>query len=126
MSEFTPEERAELERIKEKVGKDKAAKARDINGGDQREEAKKELKPPAAPRIRLIPFNEIKLSRKRPCLVKGLIPRVGLCVAWGPPKCGKVFRFLILFYMSGLVGNIADADTTRRGCLLLFRGTIGN
>ena len=102
MSEFTPEERAELERIKEKVGKDKAAKARDINGGDQREEAKKELKPPAAPRIRLIPFNEIKLSRKRPYLVKGLIPRVGLCVAWGPPKCGKSFSIFDLVLHVGL------------------------
>src|SRR5262245_30798097 len=24
-------------------------------------------------------------------LVKGLIPRVGIAVVWGPPKCGKSF-----------------------------------
>jgi len=22
---------------------------------------------------------------------KGIIPRVGLCIVWGPPKCGKSF-----------------------------------
>ena len=45
----------------------------------------------AEPRIKLIPFDEIKLGTERRYLVKGLIPRVGLCVAWGPPKCGKSF-----------------------------------
>jgi RecA-family ATPase len=24
-------------------------------------------------------------------LIKGIIPRIGLCVVWGPPKCGKSF-----------------------------------
>ena len=43
------------------------------------------------PRIKLIPFDEIRLGTERRYLVKGLIPRVGLCVAWGPPKCGKSF-----------------------------------
>jgi RecA-family ATPase len=45
----------------------------------------------SAPRIKLVPFDEIKLSIERRYLVKGLIPRTGLCVAWGPPKCGKSF-----------------------------------
>lgn len=45
----------------------------------------------AEPRIKLIPFDEIKLNTERRYLVKGLIPREGLCVAWGPPKCGKSF-----------------------------------
>ena len=45
----------------------------------------------AKPRIRLIPFDEIKLGSERRYLVKRLIPRVGLCLAWGPPKCGKSF-----------------------------------
>jgi hypothetical protein len=41
--------------------------------------------------IRLIPFNELKLSTARRYLVKGLIPRNGITVVWGPPKCGKSF-----------------------------------
>jgi hypothetical protein len=44
-----------------------------------------------SPPIKLIPFAEIKLGTERRYLVKGLIPRVGLTVAWGPPKCGKSF-----------------------------------
>src|SRR5215218_3545029 len=42
-------------------------------------------------RIHLIPFEDIKLSPHRRDLVKGIIPRVGLTVLWGPPKCGKSF-----------------------------------
>ena len=45
----------------------------------------------ASPRIHLIPFDEIRLGTTRRDLVKGLIPRVGLTVIWGPPKCGKSF-----------------------------------
>jgi len=39
----------------------------------------------------LIPFDAIKLDTTPVYLVKGIIPRVGLCVFWGPPKCGKSF-----------------------------------
>jgi AAA domain len=42
-------------------------------------------------RFQLTPFEQITLSAARTYLVKGLIPRVGLVVAWGPPKCGKSF-----------------------------------
>ncbi|GAA0004409.1 AAA family ATPase [Bradyrhizobium diazoefficiens] len=41
--------------------------------------------------IRLIPFNEIKLSTGGRDLIKGLIPRSALTVVWGKPKCGKSF-----------------------------------
>jgi hypothetical protein len=41
--------------------------------------------------LRLVAFDDIKLSAQRRCLVKGLIPRVGLVVVWGPPKSGKSF-----------------------------------
>src|SRR5262249_49231413 len=37
------------------------------------------------PRFRLVPF------RAPQYLIKRLIPRVGLVVIWGPPKCGKSF-----------------------------------
>src|SRR5262245_38655692 len=42
-------------------------------------------------RIKLIPFDEIKLGTEPRYLVKGIIPREGLVVVWGPPKCGKSF-----------------------------------
>ena len=51
------------------------------NGADQWSE----------PRFRLVPWDEIKLGTQRRYLVKGIIPRVGLTVIWGPPKCGKSF-----------------------------------
>jgi hypothetical protein len=41
--------------------------------------------------IPLVAFDDIKLTAKPQYLVKGLVPRVGLTVAWGPPKCGKSF-----------------------------------
>jgi len=43
------------------------------------------------PRFRLRPFNEVLLSTAAAYLVKGLIPRSGLAVIWGPPKSGKSF-----------------------------------
>jgi len=49
------------------------------------------LKPEARSRIKLVPFDDIKLGTEPRYLVKGIIPRVGLAVAWGPPKCGKSF-----------------------------------
>src|ERR1700675_967554 len=42
-------------------------------------------------RFELIPFNKIAFDTTPAYLVKGIIPRVGLCVFWGPPKCGKSF-----------------------------------
>jgi hypothetical protein len=42
--------------------------------------------------IRLIPFEQITLGQNaRPYCVKGLIPREGLTIIWGPPKSGKSF-----------------------------------
>ena len=43
------------------------------------------------PRLKLVPWDEITLGTDRRYLAKGLIPRVGLTVVWGPPKCGKSF-----------------------------------
>jgi AAA domain len=39
----------------------------------------------------LIPFDKIAIDTTPAYLVKGIVPRVGLCVFWGPPKCGKSF-----------------------------------
>jgi hypothetical protein len=43
------------------------------------------------PRFRLIPFEKLQPSPAPAYLIKGIIPRVGLTVVWGPPKCGKSF-----------------------------------
>jgi hypothetical protein len=43
------------------------------------------------PRFRLVPFDRIVLGSEPVYLVKKLIPRTGLTVVWGPPKCGKSF-----------------------------------
>jgi RecA-family ATPase len=42
-------------------------------------------------RFKLIPFAKILVSKTSAYLVKGLIPRTGLVVIWGPAKCGKSF-----------------------------------
>lgn len=60
----------------------------------EREHGQASSSPPPeteARRLRLVPFDEIKMGTQRRYLVKGLIPRVGLAVVWGPPKCGKSF-----------------------------------
>lgn len=43
------------------------------------------------PRFELVPFKAVLLSTFAVYLVKGLLPRAGLTVVWGPPKCGKSF-----------------------------------
>jgi AAA domain len=43
------------------------------------------------PRFSLTRFAELKASTAPPQLIRGLIPRVGLTVVWGPPKSGKSF-----------------------------------
>jgi hypothetical protein len=46
-------------------------------------------------------FNDIQMSTASSCLVRGVIPRVGLVVVWGPPKCGKSFwTFDLLMYVA--------------------------
>jgi hypothetical protein len=39
----------------------------------------------------LVPFDKLVPGTAVSSLVKGLIPRQGITVAWGPPKCGKSF-----------------------------------
>ena len=43
------------------------------------------------PRFSLTRFADLKVSTAPPQLIRGLIPRVGLTVVWGPPKSGKSF-----------------------------------
>jgi hypothetical protein len=55
------------------------------------EEIKSKHRAQREPRFALVRFNDISMSRTSPYLVRGLIPREGLVVVWGPPKCGKTF-----------------------------------
>lgn len=47
-------------------------------------------------RYPLIPFDRLRTNTTVSYLVKGLMPRVGVGVLWGPPKCGKSFWMLEL------------------------------
>src|SRR5262245_271653 len=42
-------------------------------------------------RFKLVPFDKIELRRDCAYLVRNIIPREGVVVVWGPPKCGKSF-----------------------------------
>src|SRR5262249_17010909 len=58
-------------------------------------------------RFQLISFGDIKLDESRQYVVKNLIPRGGLAVVYGPPKCGKTF------YVSDLALHAALGWTYR-------------
>jgi AAA domain len=45
----------------------------------------------ALKRFELTAFGHITFDTRPAYLVKGVVPRTGLCVFWGPPKCGKSF-----------------------------------
>ena len=84
MREYTDQEiRSELYSMWQEIGGQK----RRGNGHDPG------FKFDSPPQIRITPFDQIKLNEDhRPYLVKGLIPRAGLAVVWGPPKSGKSFK----------------------------------
>src|SRR6185312_17537573 len=65
-------------------------------------------------RIRLVPFNSVKLGTDRRYLVKGLIPYPGLTVIWGPPKCGKSFWTLDIV-MSVVLGEDYRGRRVKQG-----------
>jgi hypothetical protein len=48
------------------------------------------LRPVKKP-FQLKAFSDIKKTTAPMYLIKGMVPRVGLVVIWGPPKCGKSF-----------------------------------
>ena len=54
--------------------------------------ASQQAAPPARNgKFKLIRFSDLKTDASSAFLIKGLIPRSGLTVIWGPPKCGKSF-----------------------------------
>jgi len=48
----------------------------------------------AAHTIPLIPFRELTPDTRQRELIRGVFPKEGLAVTWGPPKCGKSFLIL--------------------------------
>jgi hypothetical protein len=46
---------------------------------------------PRGPRFKLVSFNDLTVGSHAVYLVKGIIPKAGLVVVWGPPKCGKSY-----------------------------------
>src|SRR5262249_21988738 len=45
----------------------------------------------------VLAFEEITIDTAPAYLVRGLMPRTGLVIIWGPPKCGKSFWVFDLF-----------------------------
>jgi hypothetical protein len=46
----------------------------------------------ASTKFKLVKLDDIKTSTTVDYAIKGLIPRKGLVIVWGPPKCGKSFK----------------------------------
>lgn len=65
--------------------------AEEFAAAEREEERRRREEEHQNSRFKLIPFSELRPTTTPNYLVKGLIPRVGLVVVWGPPKCGKSF-----------------------------------
>jgi hypothetical protein len=68
-------------------------------------------------RFELIPFDKLSLASTPAYLVKGLIPRAGLTIVWGPPKCGKSF-FVFDLTMHVALGWEYRGRRVRRGAVV--------
>ena len=90
--------REQLDVLIENTARPWAAEARP-NGEDPWRNGPDARAPKA--RFELIPFDKIAFDTAPAYLIKGIIPRVGLCVFWGPPKCKKSFLvFDMLMHVS--------------------------
>jgi AAA domain len=68
-------------------------------------------------RFKLSSFNGISIDTTPSCLVKDLVPQVGLAVFWGPPKCGKSFFVFDLMMHVALGWKFRDLDV-RQGAVV--------
>jgi AAA domain len=72
---------------------------------------------PQGRRFELIPFDKIAFDTTPAYLVKGIVPRVGLCVIWGAPKCGKSFlTFDLLMHVA--LGRKYRGRKIRQGAIV--------
>jgi hypothetical protein len=81
--------------------------ARLVASAEQFREPAAEPKPPNGT-FNLKAFEQIVMNTTPNYLIKGIVPRSGLVVVWGPPKCGKSF------WTFDLVMHVA-LDRTYRG-----------
>ena len=70
-------------------------------------------KAPRRPRFKLVSFSELTVGSRAVSLVKGIIPKAGLIVIWGPPKCGKSYWIFTVMLMWRLAGNIAAVASSK-------------
>jgi hypothetical protein len=91
-----------------------------------REHWDEQTKPKGKPcRFRLKRFEEILLSTVPNYLIKGVIPRAGMVVVWGPPKCGKSFWvFDICMYIA--LGWMYRGRKVRQGLVVYLALEGGN
>jgi hypothetical protein len=65
----------------------------------------------------LTAFKDVKLDTAGQYLVKGLLPRKGVVVVWGPPKCGKSFwTFDVLIHVA--LGREYRGLKVKKGCVV--------
>jgi hypothetical protein len=95
----------------------------DIQSGLSRQRARAN-----ASSIKIIPFDEIRLNESyRPYLVRGLIPKEGLTVVWGPPKSGKKFAVFDMLMHDALGWEYRGTRRVQQGTVLYcsFEGQAG-
>lgn len=63
------------------------------NGHDRQADSQPQPSSPLTSKLRFVLkfFEQIMVSLAHNYLIKGVLPRAGLAVIWGPPKCGKSF-----------------------------------
>lgn len=64
--------------------------------------------------FKLIPFANLVLNKTPAYLVKDMIPRIGITIIWGPPKCGKSFLIFDLM-MHVALGRMFRNQRVRQG-----------
>jgi AAA domain len=72
------------------IGLDPDAVQQALARGQEKREQDRRAQTAKPVRFKLLSFDELK-SETTLYLVKGLLPRRGLVIVWGPPKCGKSF-----------------------------------
>jgi AAA domain len=76
--------------------------------------------------LKLVPWNQIRLSTAPQYLIKKLFPKIGLAVVYGPPKCGKTFWLFDVLMHIALGWEYRGRRTQQGGIVYcLFEGQDG-
>jgi len=77
-------------------------------------------------RFNLTAFEQIKIDTEPAYIVKGIIPRGGVVVVWGPPKCGKSFWTFDLVMHVALARSYRGRRVQQGGAVYLaLEGGVG-